>query len=223
MRTGDLGITAAPRPISKTMLAGRAALLLVLGAGVGLGVNALRPDGVSLDAWRPVTACETAATPLEILTPDRAAHLCHDMDTLVADVRDSTRFAKGHIARALHLPCASSGDVAARALTAMANHRAVVVYGDTTDEARPVAETLRKRLAAAGKAARVVVLEGGYGAWNQQGLACSKGPCPDCAALMLREAIHDGLGPQGKPGAAGAGFTPAGSSSQAVPGGGFVH
>jgi rhodanese-related sulfurtransferase len=210
------------------MLAGRSALLLLCGAALGLGVNALRPDGVRLDAWRPVTACEVPATPIEILPPDGAAHLCHEVDTLVADVRDSARFAKGHIARALHLPCASSGDVASRALASMANHRAVVVYGDTTDEARPVAEALQKRLATAGKAARVVVLDGGYGAWDQHGLACSKGPCPDCAALMLRkeiqgEAGHErGLPGAGPPGSTGARFSPARSSGKTT-GGAFVQ
>ena len=49
-----------------------------------------------------------------------------------------------------------------------------MVYGDSTEEALPVAEELRRRGDRPGL--RVAVLAGGFPAWSQAGLACSSGP-----------------------------------------------
>jgi rhodanese-related sulfurtransferase len=167
-------------------LAARAAALLLAGAAVGLGVNALRPDGVRLERAAPVAACEAApagAPAFEALAPAEAFRLCGDAGVLVADVRSAERFATGHVAGAIHLPCAASGDAAARAIALMAGKHTVLVYGDGTAEASAVAESVRQRLAAgAARPARVAVLAGGFAAWDGAGLACSSGPCPECGA-----------------------------------------
>jgi rhodanese-related sulfurtransferase len=97
---------------------------------------------------------------------------------VIADVRSSERFAAGHVAGAIHLPCASTGEAATGALTRVGSAHTVVVYGDSTEQATPVAESLRQRLRE--RPVELVVLKGGFGEWDRAGLACSSGPCPDC-------------------------------------------
>ncbi len=85
---------------------------------------------------------------------------------------------RGHVAGAVHLPCASSRIAANAALDRLVGKETLVVYGDSTEEAMPVAEELRRRGERPGL--RVAVLAGGFPAWSQAGLACSSGPCADC-------------------------------------------
>ena len=47
-----------------------------------------------------------------------------------------------------------------------------------SQQAAPVAESLRPRLPDPG--IRLIILEGGFPAWDRAGLACSSGPCEDC-------------------------------------------
>lgn len=163
----------------------RALSLLAAGGGLGLLVNAIRGDGVALSpsgspGASDATACvaPVAGPGVEVLPVAQAVRVCGDASTLVADARPARRFTEGHVAGAVHLPCAASGSAAARAVERMAGKHTLIVYGDTTDEARPVAEDLRRRVSRPDL--RVVVLEGGFPAWNAAGLACSSGPCPDC-------------------------------------------
>jgi rhodanese-related sulfurtransferase len=158
-------------------LAARAAAICALGSAIGFGANALRPDGVHFASFAVATSCTAGPGP-GALPPAEAMRLCGDPGVLVADVRPAARFAAGHVAGALHLPCAASGGVASRALERVADKHTVIVYGDTTAEAAPVAESLRQRLPRSG--IRVIVLDGGFAAWDRAGLACSSGHCPDC-------------------------------------------
>jgi rhodanese-related sulfurtransferase len=161
--------------------AGRAAALLALGCALGLVVNAVRKDGVRPGSFAVATTCAATAparSAVTVLPPTKAMTLCGDPGVLVADVRSPDRFARGHVAGAIHLPCGASGDVASRALGLLADKHTLIVYGDDTDEARPVAETLTSRLAR--KDIRVIILDGGFPAWDRAGLACSSGPCPEC-------------------------------------------
>jgi rhodanese-related sulfurtransferase len=167
-------------------LLGRAVCLLLAGSALGLAVNAARPDGVRFTRFAPPTTCgagEAAApeaAPVELLPPGAAVSVCGDAQTLVADVRPADEFAQGHVTGAIHLPCASSDGAASAAASRLAGHHTLVVYGDGTEDARQVADELRRR---AGRAdLRIVVIEGGFGAWSRAGLACSSGPCVECAA-----------------------------------------
>jgi rhodanese-related sulfurtransferase len=161
------------------------ALLVRVGALVGIGcvlgfaLNAVRQDGVRLRGSL-ATSCEVepASPGAAVLAPADAMDLCGDPGVLVADVRSGARFAQGHIAGAIHLPCASSGDVVGRALSLLVDKHTLIAYGDTTQEAAPVAEGLRHRLPRPD--IRVIVLDGGFPAWDKAGLACSSGPCPEC-------------------------------------------
>ncbi len=122
------------------------------------------------------------AAPSEVLEPNETAQLCGDSRVLIADARPAAKFAEGHVAGAIHLPCAASGEAADEAMSHLHGKHTLIVYGDTTDEAEPVAEELKRRAAAP---LRIVVLKGGFPAWNQAGLACSSGPCAGC-----KEAPH---------------------------------
>jgi rhodanese-related sulfurtransferase len=167
-------------------LLGRACCLILAGGALGLAVNAARPDGVRFTRFEAPTACgvghAAAAAPagaVEVLAPTAVDPLCGDDRTLVADVRPAAAFAEGHVTGALHLPCASSGSAASAAVDLLAGRRTLIVYGEATADARAVADELARR---AGRAdLRVVVIDGGFAAWNRAGLACSSGPCPSCA------------------------------------------
>lgn len=171
------------------ILLARALALAAVSTALGLGYNAVRPQGVALRTFSPPTACGVPGTGaataadgiawVEVLPPAQAVRLCGDQGVLVADARPATRFAEGHVAGALHLPCAASSSEATSAMARMHDKHTVIVYGDSTAEARPVAEDLRRRAGRPGL--RMVVLEGGFSAWSTAGLACSSGPCPHCA------------------------------------------
>ena len=169
-----------PNRIDRPLLF-RAAALLVGGAGAGLGVNAARPAGVALRGFEPPTACTVAAptvAPVTELTPREASQLCNAGGVVFADTRPDERFEAGHVAGAVHLPCDATelGAQAAIASLTQARAQTVIVYGDSSDDGRAVAETLRRR----GFRADLRVLRGGFAAWEREGLACASGPCEDC-------------------------------------------
>jgi rhodanese-related sulfurtransferase len=170
-------------------LVGRALCLMLAGAALGLAVNAARPDGVRFTRFAPPNTCGAGeapgsaaanAAPVQVLPPTQAVTLCGDAQTLMADVRPAEEFEQGHVTGAIHLPCASAASAASAAVDRLAGHHTLIVYGDSTDDARVVAEELRRR---GGRPdLRVLVIEGGFQAWSQAGLACSSGPCPECGA-----------------------------------------
>jgi len=173
---------------------GRAAALLGVGVALGLAINAWHPRGVRFGSYAPPAACtagsgdtvaagalKPAADPtIDILSQAQVASLCGDPRALVADARSAAEFAEGHVAGAIHLPCASSRLAANAALDQLAGKETLVVYGRGTDDALPVAEEMRRRR---GPGLRVAVLAGGFPAWSRAGLACSSGPCADCGSI----------------------------------------
>jgi rhodanese-related sulfurtransferase len=165
----------------------RTAVLLGGGALLGVAVNAVRPTGIRADRFEVATSCAApnpTASPITVLPPAHAAHLCGAPGVLIADVRAADRFAAGHVTGAIHLPCAASGDVLGRALTAAAGKQTLVVYGETTADAQAVAASLREKLPRPDL--QISVLAGGFAAWDAEGQACSSGPCPECG-LHARE------------------------------------
>lgn len=171
-----------------TTVAGRALCLLLAGGALGLAVNQARPDGVRFTKFAAPNSCgagvpaapptAVAAAPVEVLPPAEAVSLCGDAETLLADARPAEEFAEGHVTGAIHLPCAASGSAARAAVDLLAGRHTLIVYGDATEDAQPVAEELSRR---AGRPdLRVIVIAGGFPAWSQAGLACSSGPCLDC-------------------------------------------
>src|SRR5437868_687809 len=110
-------------------LLARALALAALGVGVGLALNAVRPDGVALRGFAAAAACtaQAAAPAVETLPPTQAVRLCGDPGVLVADARPAARFAQGHVSEALHLPCAASGTVADGALAQLGGKHTLIV------------------------------------------------------------------------------------------------
>lgn len=168
----------------------RAACLLGVGTAMGIAVNAARADGVPLRRFAAPSTCPAqvapaaaasapaGATAVEVLTPSEAATLCRDPAAVIADVRSPGSFAEGHVAGALHLPCAAAGDAVRAAVALLAGRSTLIVYGEDTADALTVAEELRRR---AGRPdLRIAVIDGGFARWSAAGLACSSGPCPEC-------------------------------------------
>jgi rhodanese-related sulfurtransferase len=158
----------------------RAAVLVVGGGAVGLAVNAARPSGVALVGFEAPTTCSAEApgtpqAPIVELSPREASFLCGRPGIVFADTRPAARFEGGHVADAFHLPCDATESGAQAVIARLADARTVIVYGDSSDDGRAVAETLRRR----GLHADLRVLHGGFGAWEKEGLACVSGPSED--------------------------------------------
>jgi rhodanese-related sulfurtransferase len=156
----------------------RALILVVGAAGLGLLVNQARPNGVALAAFAPPAACgqdDEKVEPVSEIEPADAIRMCGHPEIVIADTRPANRFAEGHVAGAIHLPCDAAGSVASDAMHHLEGASTVIVYGESTDDARPVAASLRQRTHH-----RVAILKGGFQAWNQAGLACASGPCDEC-------------------------------------------
>ncbi len=158
----------------------RALVIVAASAVAGLAINAARPGGIRFGSFEAPAVCdqaEAAGAPLE-LGPGDVATMCGAADVVVADARPASRFAEGHVAGAIHLPCDATGSVASEAIAHLDGKRTVVVYGETTEDAQPVAASLRRRTH--GRDLRIAVLRGGFQAWNQAGQACASGPCDEC-------------------------------------------
>ncbi|MFT3764673.1 MAG: rhodanese-like domain-containing protein [Minicystis sp.] len=166
----------------------RASVLVLGGAALGLAANAMRPDRVSLFGFEAPVTCsagtETQAAPIVEMAPHEASHLCGRPGVVFADTRPAARFAEGHVADAVHLPCDASAVGAEPALKKLDKATTIIVYGDSSDDGHSVAETLRKR----GLNRDLRVLRGGFAAWEKEGLACASGPCRDCTAASSKEA-----------------------------------
>ncbi len=161
-------------PLSGPLLLRTAALLLG-GAAAGLGANAVRPAGVPILSFSPPTTCSAEAgkheAPIVELTPREASFLCGRPGVVFADTRAAARYQDGHVADAIHLPCDATEQGAQTAIAHLENAETVIVYGDSSDDGRAVAETLRRR----GLHGDLKVLHGGFPAWEREGLACASG------------------------------------------------
>lgn len=156
----------------------RGATLVAVGALVGLGNHWLRL-GVPSGDYQVATSCELPLDAPAEITPHQAAELCTDPHVLVLDVRSAELYAAGHVAGALHLAC-NARKLDSSLDEKLRNARMVVVYGQTTEEARPVTVSLMQR-----SFADVRIIAGGYPAWQEASLACSAGPCETCQAHKL--------------------------------------
>ena len=164
----------------------RAAALVIGSGAAGLGANALRPSGVPLLSFEPPTACSAppaSEAPVLELTPREASALCDRAGVVFADTRPAARFEEGHVANAVHLPCDATEGGAQAVIARLGRAQTVIVYGDSSDDGRAVAETLRRR----GLHADLRVLRGGYAAWESEGLACASGPCEECTVAGSTE------------------------------------
>src|SRR5262249_35927647 len=122
-----------PRPDRSLIV--RSLGLVAGGALVGLGLNAARPGGVALTSFQPDVACSGTShhePAIDEMDPRAASALCGRPGVVFADTRTAARYAEGHVADALHLPCdGAAADSLFRKLSAA---ETVVVYGDSSDD-----------------------------------------------------------------------------------------
>ena len=123
----------------------RALVLVVAGAALGFAGNAARPHGLRVAAFAPPTECSgrraRRASPT-VMSPAEASALCGQPNVVIADARSESAYAEGHVAGAVHLPCDAGGKTAVDALAHFSRAQTIVVYGASTADARPVAESL---------------------------------------------------------------------------------
>jgi len=172
----------------------RALVLCLLGGLIGVAINLARPDGLAVATYAPPATCSAGEASfgvgpeVALASQAEATALCAQADTVLADVRSAEAFAAGHVAGAIHLPCSASDEAASAAQASLSGKHLLLVYGDATADAFPVAEQMRRRLSRSDLTIRV--LEGGFSAWSAAGLACTSGECPSCGA----PAAHDHTG-----------------------------
>jgi len=173
-------------PVAK--LLGQALALGAFGLVVGLSANALRPSGVHLRLYEPKTSCqgpEHQGIQVQELPPSEISALCGSPSILIVDVRKADRYAEGHIADAVHLPCSAPGKAADDVISEhLGGKSAVVVYGDSTQDARNVADSLAQRAKQPGL--RVIAMVGGFSKWSEAGFACESGDCAECSHKVSR-------------------------------------
>jgi rhodanese-related sulfurtransferase len=170
----------------------RTALLLLVGAGVGLFGNAVHPSGVPLRkpvfALAEVGMCSASAGTSEApggnpaaaealmpeeIAPQEAMALRFGQGATFGDLRPPMDFAKGHVPDAAHLPCAGTLAV----LSGAPRRSPLIVYdGDGRS-----AELLTAARSAANKGiGKVYILRGGFAAWLAAGLPAESGTCDRC-------------------------------------------
>lgn len=165
-------------------VAWRAAVLVAAGALLGWSFNALRPHGIPFASYVAPAVCSGApeSPEIRVLPPEQAARLCGDSRTLVADVRGAQAFAEGHVAGAVHIPCTGSLADVEHVRARLQGKEALVIYGESEDQARQVAHDLAGRMHR--PELSISIIAGGWRAWFDAGLACASGPCNDCEGLV---------------------------------------
>lgn len=158
----------------------RALLLLAIAAVSGWFTNRLRAEPISLRKYEAPTQCsEAAASPTSsVMSAQAVSTLCGRDDVLFADARDEVQFEQGHVTGAVHLACSSSRGDVGQLLGQLGGKRTLVVYGKSTEEARQVADGILRQTKR--RDLGVIVLDGGFAAWRDTGLACSSGACENC-------------------------------------------
>ena len=158
----------------------RAAVIAVSAMLAGWITNRLRREPIELRAYEPPTQCSEAAeaATATVLNAQAISHMCGRDDVVFADARNEADFELGHVTGAVHLACTSSRGDVGQLLGQLRNKRTLVVYGNSTQEARLVADGLLRQTKRHDLA--VIVLEGGFAAWRDSGQACSSGACEKC-------------------------------------------
>jgi rhodanese-related sulfurtransferase len=160
-------------------LAVKALVLAVVGALLGLGVNAVRARGLPFVArsFDYQITCEeaTVASANRTLAPAEAAKLRAGKDVAVIDIRSAEAYAAGHVAGAQSLPVSSVMPTDPAKLAALKGYRIVIVYDEGEELGR--AEEFAGELKTAG-VKDVRFLGGGYKAWAAASQPATKGPTP---------------------------------------------
>lgn len=158
----------------------RAMLLAAAAMLGGLVANRFRHEPLALKTYEPPTQCSEASETraASVMSAQAVSALCGRDDVLFADARDEELFALGHVTGATHLACTSSRGDVGQLFGQLKGKLTLVVYGNSTDEARAVADGLLRQTKR--RDLSIIVLQGGFAAWRDSGLACSSGTCESC-------------------------------------------
>ena len=110
--------------------------------------NAARPHGLA-HRWRSrrPTECTGGEARADAAgdEPDRASSLCGQPNVVIADTRSADRVRRGARRRRGASAVRRRRQVADDALAHFSHAQTIVVYGNSTDDARPVADSLQRR------------------------------------------------------------------------------
>jgi hypothetical protein len=82
----------------------------------------------------------------------------------------------------VHIPCSGSRADVEHVRRRLESKEALVVYGESEDQARQVASDLAVRINR--PELSISIIAGGWRAWYDAGMACASGPCDDCEGLV---------------------------------------
>lgn len=174
-------------PGNWTELPVRAAMIVVLGTGLGLAANPLTPRPVALGTpVYPASASGNAtcsaphggpAEPIRISQAD-ARKACDACSATFVDARGENEFAQGHIPGAIHLPPSGHPDEQAT-IGMLRSAKTIVVYD--SDIGCGLASGVAERLVKAGLP-DVRVMDGSWTQWESSGGPAESGACEQCAA-----------------------------------------
>jgi rhodanese-related sulfurtransferase len=166
-------------------VAPRLAILCAIAAGTGWLANRVRAEPIKLTSYAAPTQCSEAASSstASVLSAQSVSALCGRNNVLFADARDEAQFEQGHVTGAIHLACTSSRGDVGQLLAQLEGKDTLVVYGKSTKEARQVADGLLRQTKR--RDLSVIVLDGGFAAWRDTGLACSSGACDHCESSSV--------------------------------------
>ena len=172
-------------------LLAKASGIVVLGAGLGLGVNALRADGLALrgalaaedgGAAREGAAREGAAagscsagpaTQVPEVSLDEARVLYGKPGVTFVDARSRADYERGHVKGAVPLPYEAAALAAGQSSLPVPKAHRLIVYCEYVN---CQLSTLLAQLLSQSGCERVRVLKGGYPAWAAAGLPTGTEP-----------------------------------------------
>lgn len=151
--------------MKKTLI--QALLLVLLGAGVGLGANQISPRRLPL-----ITPAKPVAAPSEFITLARAKLLWEGGSALFLDAREPADYAAGHIGNALNLPAQSFAQHFGAVSPMMAPESELILYcdGKECDLSHRLSATLRQQ-----GYTNIHILFNGWTEWRQAGLPTTPG------------------------------------------------
>ena len=140
----------------------RAVAIVLLGAGLGLGVNLVSPRGLPF-----VTPPEESPPPETFITLEKAKDLWYGGLSLFLDARDPADYAAGHIGNALNLPVLSFEKHFGEVAPLLTSESPLVLYCDGGE-----CELSRRLVQNLGRLGftNTLIFSNGWTAWRKAGL-----------------------------------------------------
>jgi rhodanese-related sulfurtransferase len=168
----ELRLLQVSRWPSPWTLGGVVVTLLVAIGGAWWGWRRRREPSISAKVVAPASAPTPALVdPVQVSAGDLARALGERTDLVLVDVREQSDYSSSSV-QAKGAVRASAADVL-QACSTLARHQGIVLYGSSADEAASIQAA--RRLVAEGYT-KVVVLTGGFAAWEAASLPLERTP-----------------------------------------------